>query len=70
MVNVTTPPGSSIARTSEIMEEIERRLDSIPEVAIASETAGYGLIGGAGPSSGMIIGMLTDWSERKEKDRH
>ena len=67
MVNVTTPPGSSIARTSEIMEEIERRLDSIPEVAIASETAGYGLIGGAGPSSGMIIGMLTDWSERKEK---
>ena len=67
MVNVTTPPGSSLARTSEIMEEIERRLDSIPEVAIASETAGYGLIGGAGPSSGMIIGMLTDWSKRKEE---
>ena len=65
MVNVTTPPGSSLARTSEIMEELERRLDSIPEVAIASETAGYGLIGGAGPSSGMVIGMLTDWSERK-----
>lgn len=69
MVNVSTPPGSSIDRTSEIMAEIERRLDSIPEVKIASETAGYGLIGGAGPSSGMIIGMLTDWSERKDKDQ-
>lgn len=64
MVNVTTPPGSSIARTSQIMEEIERRMDSIPEIKIASETAGYGLIGGAGPSSGMIIAQLTDWSER------
>ena len=66
MVNVTTPPGSSLAQTSAVMEEIERRLDSIPEIKIASETAGYGLIGGAGPSSGMIIAQLTDWSERKE----
>ena len=69
MVNVTTPPGSSLARTSAIMEEISRRMDSIPEVKIASETAGYGLIGGAGPSSGMIIAQLTDWSERKDKSQ-
>lgn len=68
MVNVTMPPGSSIARTSAVMEEIEKRLDSIPEIKIASETAGYGLIGGAGPSSGMIIAQLTDWSERKNKE--
>lgn len=51
------------------MEEISRRMDSIPEVKIASETAGYGLIGGAGPSSGMIIAQLTDWSERKDKSQ-
>lgn len=68
MVNVTTPPGSSIAQTSAIMEEIEKRIDSIPEIKIASETAGYGLIGGAGPSSGMIIAQLTDWSERKDEE--
>lgn len=68
MVNVTMPPGSSIVRTSAVMEEIEKRLDSIPEIKIASETAGYGLIGGAGPSSGMIIAQLTDWSERKNKE--
>lgn len=67
MVNVTMPPGSSVARTSAVMEEIEKRMDSIPEIKIASETAGYGLIGGAGPSSGMIIAQLTDWSERREE---
>ena len=51
-----------------VMEEIEKRMDSIPEIKIASETAGYGLIGGAGPSSGMIIAQLTDWSERKSEE--
>ena len=68
MVNVTTPPGSSIAHTSAVMEEIEKRLDSIPAIKLASETAGYGLIGGAGPSSGMIIAQMTDWSERKDEE--
>ena len=31
--------------------------------------AGYGLIGGAGPSSGMIIAQLTDWSERTDEGK-
>lgn len=64
MVNITTPPGSSVARTNEIMRLIEQRLDSIPEIEFYSETVGYGLIGGAGPSSGMIIMKLRNWSER------
>ena len=65
MVNVTMPPGSSLAQTSAAMRELEERIDSIPEMAVASATAGYGLIGGAGPSTGMVMGQLTDWSERK-----
>ena len=69
MVNVTTPPGSSLAQTSQVMQEIEQRLAKIPEIKIASETAGYGLIGGAGPSSGMIIAQLTDWSQRKDDEQ-
>lgn len=67
MVNVSTPPGSSIARTTEILREVGERLDSIGEIEFYSETAGYGLIGGAGPSSGMYIIKLRDWSERKGK---
>jgi hydrophobe/amphiphile efflux-1 (HAE1) family protein len=67
MVNVSTPPGSSIAHTSDIMKQIGAKLDSIPEIEFYSETAGYGLIGGAGPSSGMLIIKLKNWSERKEQ---
>lgn len=65
MVNITTPPGSSVARTNEIMKKIEQRIDSIPEVEFYSETVGYGLIGGAGPSSGMLIVKLCNWDNRK-----
>ncbi len=65
MVNITTPPGSSVARTNEIMKQIEARIDSIPEIEFYSETVGYGLIGGAGPSSGMLIVKLHNWADRK-----
>lgn len=65
MVNITTPPGSSVARTNDIMKKIEQRIDSIPEIEFYSETVGYGLIGGAGPSSGMLIIKLHNWNDRK-----
>lgn len=65
MVNITTPPGSSVARTNEIMKKIEEQIDSIPEIEFYSETVGYGLIGGAGPSSGMLIVKLHNWADRK-----
>lgn len=65
MVNITTPPGSSVARTNEIMKQIEQRIDSIPEIEFYSETVGYGLIGGAGPSSGMLIVKLHNWADRR-----
>ena len=68
MINVTAPPGSSLARTTAIMEELEQKLDSVAEITLFSETAGYGLIGGAGPSSGMVIAQMRDWSERKDKE--
>lgn len=65
MVNITAPPGSSVARTNEIMKQIEARIDSIPEIEFYSETVGYGLIGGAGPSSGMLIVKLHNWADRR-----
>lgn len=48
------------------MKQIEQRIDSIPEIEFYSETVGYGLIGGAGPSSGMLIVKLRNWDERTE----
>ena len=67
MVNITTPPGSSLARTSDIMEKLDRKLSSMKDIEMYNETSGYGLIGGAGPSSGMVIAKLRPRSERKGK---
>jgi multidrug efflux pump subunit AcrB len=69
MVNVTTPSGSSLATSSRILEQIEQRIASIPEVKTMSRVAGYGLIGGQGTSNGMFIVKLTPWDDRKGKDQ-
>lgn len=68
MVNVTTAPGSSLEQTSQIMKQIEQRLDSMPEIEYYSGTSGYGLIGGAGPSAGMFILQLRNWDERRGRE--
>ncbi|MBQ7422875.1 MAG: efflux RND transporter permease subunit [Prevotella sp.] len=65
MINVTMPPGSSIHHSTEIMKRVEQGLDGVSQLSLYNETAGYGLIGGAGASSGMIIGRLKPWDERK-----
>lgn len=65
MVNITTQPGSSIVRTTHIMDELGKRLDSIPQIERYTAVSGYGLIGGSGPSSGKIVAKLKGWEERK-----
>lgn len=69
MVNVTTAPGSSLATTSEIMDNIENRIKDIPEIYHFMKVSGYGLIAGQGNSYGMFIVRLKDWSLRKDKDQ-
>lgn len=65
MVNVTTPAGSSVKRTNEIMCVINDRIMTIPEVKNIMKTTGYGLIGGQSSTNGMFIVKLKDWSERE-----
>ena len=67
MVNVTTAPGSTIAETHKVMEEIGNRIQDIPQVRDFMQTAGYGLIAGQGASAGMCIIKLKDWEERTEE---
>ncbi len=69
MINIDTPPGSSLATTNLIMQEIEHRLMTIPEVAELNSTAGYGLISGESSAAGNIILKLKPWSERTRKDQ-
>ncbi len=67
MVNVTTAPGSSLAETHKVMEEISQRIQGIPQIQNFMSVAGYGMIAGQGSSYGMCIIKLKDWDERPEK---
>lgn len=68
LMNVTTPSGSSLATTNKIMDRLNDRLKTIPQLRDLSRTAGYGLIGGQGTSAGMFILRLKPWDERTSKE--
>lgn len=66
MVNVTTPPGSSLSTTTEVMDRIGAEIRQIPGVDVVEQTAGYGLLSGASTSAGMYIVKLKNWSLRDD----
>ncbi len=67
MVNVTAAPGSGLAETHKIMEQVADRIKTIPQIRDFMQVAGYGMIAGQGSSYGMCIIKLKDWEERPEK---
>ncbi len=67
MVNVTTAPGSSLAETHKVMEEVATRMQGIPQIRDFMQVAGYGMIAGQGSSYGMCIIKLKDWEQRPDK---
>ena len=69
-VNVTTPPGSSLAQTRKTMEMIDERIREIPQIKIYSNVTGYSMMGGQAASGGMLIIKLKHWDERQEAQDH
>lgn len=66
-INVTTPPGSSLAQTKKTMDQIAENIKDIPQLKQFSNITGYSMLGGQAPSGGMIIIKLKNWDERPEK---
>lgn len=66
-IDIRTPPGTNMVRTSMVMDEVERRIAGIPQIEAYSSTTGSGTISGQGSSNGMFTIRLKDWSERKGK---
>ncbi len=65
MVNVTTPPGTSLEETNKVLEMVASRIADIPQVENAMETAGFNMIASAaGSSYAMGIVKLKNWDER------
>ena len=69
-MDVRTPPGTNLAETQKVMEEINRRISTIPQIKAYSMTTGYGMMFGQGTSTGSFMIRLHDWKDRPEKEDH
>lgn len=67
-VNVTTPPGSSLAQTRKTMGMIDKRIREIPQIKTYSNVTGYSMMGGQAASGGMLIIKLKHWDEREKAE--
>ncbi len=66
-VDVRTSPGSNLQQTQAVMDEIGRRISTIPQIRLYSKVTGNGMISGQGAANGMFIIRLKDWDERTKK---
>lgn len=64
---VDMPPGTSQERTIDVMNQVDKLLQSIPAVEYSQKIAGYSFIAGQGASYGTFIVKLKDWSLRDKK---
>lgn len=68
-VSVTAAPGSTLNETKQIMAQVEKRLNEIPQIDLFSTVCGYNLMGGGQSSTaGTFIIRLKHWDERKGKE--
>lgn len=63
-LNVQVAPGTNIAATSQIMDEIEDAIKDIPEISIYSRVTGKNARHDQSASAGSFNIRLRDWSER------
>lgn len=66
-VNVTTPPGSTVERTEEVLDAVQRAIANEKGLDNISTLAGYSLMSDVtGASYGMAMINLKTWDERDE----
>jgi HAE1 family hydrophobic/amphiphilic exporter-1 len=63
---IQTPPGSSLERTNEVAEKLQKVAEKIEGVQSVSALAGYEILTeGTGANTGTCLINLKDWHERK-----
>ncbi len=63
---IQTPPGSSLERTNEIAERLQKIAEDIKDVQSVSSLAGYEILTeGTGANSGTCLINLKSWGDRK-----
>ncbi|WEK37191.1 MAG: efflux RND transporter permease subunit [Candidatus Pseudobacter hemicellulosilyticus] len=64
---IQTPPGSSLERTNEISERLQKICEGVDGVQSVSSLAGYEILTeGTGSNSGTCLVNLKDWKDRKQ----
>ncbi|MCF6131679.1 efflux RND transporter permease subunit [Flavobacterium wongokense] len=63
---IQTPPGSTLERTNQIAERLQKIAETIPDVKSVSSLAGYEILTeGTGSNSGTCLINLKGWLDRK-----
>jgi hydrophobic/amphiphilic exporter-1 (mainly G- bacteria), HAE1 family len=67
---IQTPPGSTLERTNQIAEKLQKIAETIPDVASVSSLAGYEILTeGTGSNSGTCLINLKSWEDRKHSSQ-
>src|SRR5574344_1261690 len=61
---VSTPPGTSLARTQKVMDEVDAMLATNPAIKCREGITGYSFLGGQGSNQGTFIIKLKPFDER------
>ncbi len=66
---IKAPQGSTLAYTAQTLDQVEARIQQIPEVEVFFEAIGFSLGGPPTTSDGIVFTRLTDWREREVKQQ-
>lgn len=65
--SIATPPGSTLERTKEVVNEVQKVCEEIETIASVSSLAGINILSdGTGATYGTCLINLKDWDDRKE----
>jgi len=65
-VDITTPSGSTLAQTQKTVKEMSEVLENDPDVRVTGSVAGWNILGGEGPNTGLVMGRLKHWDDRQD----
>ncbi len=68
-MDVSTAPGSTSDQTKAIMEEVYEAIKDIPELDVAANVTGFGLMSGTSSNAGTYFMSLKNWDERPDADQ-
>ncbi|MCK3686417.1 efflux RND transporter permease subunit [Maribellus sp. YY47] len=64
-VDIALPPATSSEKTIEIMNQVDKIIESVPEIESRTAISGFSFLGGSGSPYGMIIANMKSFDERK-----